>query len=569
MTAGSVNLTVTFLSPIEPSSLINQSVPFSYMSVQARPNDGKSHSVQIYSDISAEWVSGDDSALVNWTTATQGDAVIHKLQLQHQVLFDDLNDRLQQGAAYYATVDSANTTFQTGQDTVVRGQFLNHSTLLNTNDTNYRAVSDDWPVFAFAHDLRTISASSGSDPVVFSVGHARDPVINCTLGLGKSQQTRHPYFLSHYGTVEDAIETFVGDYANALARADIFDAQLHEDASAISTNYSAIAALIMRQTFGAIEFTISQDSEGQYNDSDDTNTTDVIFPTWPAFLYTNPLIGKQLLLPLFKYQATGEYPNKTAAHDLGHYPQAPGYPHGNDESMVECGNMLNITLSYTQRTNDTSLVTSYVLPRANTLIPGDQLSTNDIAGPLANQPNLAIKGIIGVKAMAEMVELAGNASAAADYSATASSYVSQWQELSAASNGEHLTLAVWDVLVSDITYNMYADKLLGTNLIPQSVFDMHGYGVPLDTRHIYVMSAWEMLTAAMVSPAARNMLIDAIYAFSSSGINHYACSDWFATTTGVVEGNCGGAATLCFRARPIAGAHLALANPLFSCSKLD
>ncbi|KZT71472.1 DUF1793-domain-containing protein [Daedalea quercina L-15889] len=588
MTAGPVNLTVTFLSPIEPSNLINQSVPFSYMSVQAVSNDGDGHSVQVYSDISAEWVSGTDSSLVNWTTAAQGDTVIHKVQLQQQTLFDDSGDRIQQGAAYYATGDSANMTFQTGQDVVVRGQFINHGVLLNTQDTDFRAISDDWPVFAFAHDLGTVPASGESDIVVFSVGHARDPVINYTLGLGRSQQ-RHPYFLCQYPTVEDAIQAFAGDYTNALTRANALDAQIHDDASAISSNYSAIVALVLRQTFGAIEFSISTGSDGQYNDSDvtvflkeissdgDTSTTDVIFPAWPTFLYTNPLIGKQLLLPLFEYQATGEYPNKTAAHDLGHYPQAPGYPLGNDESMPieECGNMLIMTLSYTQRTNDTSLVTSYygLLDQwaqylvANTLIPGDQLSTNDIAGPLANQTNLAIKGIIGIQAMSEMAALAGNTSAAANYSGIASSYVSQWLELATASDGQHLTLAYGNDSSYGITYNMYADKLLGTNIIPQSVFDMqstwyennhNAYGVPLDTRHLYVMTAWEMLTAAMVNTAARNLLIDAIYAFSSSGLNHYAYSDWFDTTTGIVEGNCGGAATLCFRARPIAGAHLAL-----------
>ena len=83
------------------------------------------------------------------------------------------------------------------------------------------------------------------------------------------------------------------------------------------------------------------------------------------------------------------------------------------------------------------------------------------------------------------------------------------------------------------------------------------------------MTAWEMLTAAMMTTtAARNVLIDAIYAFSSSGLNHYAYADWFDTTTGIVEGNCGGAATQCDRARPIAGAHLALVCAI-CCSLLN
>lgn len=42
-----------------------------------------------------------------------------------------------------------------------------------------------------------------------------------------------------------------------------------------------------------------------------------MMPAWPVFLYTNPAFGKYLLLPLFAYQATGQYPNKWAVHDMG------------------------------------------------------------------------------------------------------------------------------------------------------------------------------------------------------------------------------------------------------------
>ena len=47
------------------------------------------------------------------------------------------------------------------------------------------------------------------------------------------------------------------------------------------------------------------------------NTVDVIFPAWSIFLYTNPAIGKYLLLPLLEYQASGQYPNGWACHDMG------------------------------------------------------------------------------------------------------------------------------------------------------------------------------------------------------------------------------------------------------------
>jgi hypothetical protein len=32
------------------------------------------------------------------------------------------------------------------------------------------------------------------------------------------------------------------------------------------------------------------------------NTADVMYPSWPAFLYLNPTWCKYLLLPLFEYQ---------------------------------------------------------------------------------------------------------------------------------------------------------------------------------------------------------------------------------------------------------------------------
>lgn len=99
-------------------------------------------------------------------------------------------------------VQSAGVTYQTGQDIVVRAQFINHSTLSNTQDTNFRSISDDWPVFALAHDLGTISGPS--DTVVYSVGHARDPAIEYLIA-NDALQNRSSYFWSQYSTATDAV----------------------------------------------------------------------------------------------------------------------------------------------------------------------------------------------------------------------------------------------------------------------------------------------------------------------------------------------------------------------------
>jgi hypothetical protein len=88
-------------------------------------------------------------------------------------------------------------TYQTGADVTVRAQFINNGKLANTLDTNFRAISDNWPVFGLAHDLGAVTAASA--PVVFSVGHIRDPAIEYIIA-GGATQSRSLYFLSKFPT---------------------------------------------------------------------------------------------------------------------------------------------------------------------------------------------------------------------------------------------------------------------------------------------------------------------------------------------------------------------------------
>ena len=79
---------------LQTSDLVNQSIPFSYYSVSAASNDGNSHSVQIYTDISAEWVTGDNSLVANWTTTT-GSIITHQVSLASQSVYGEVSDHTQ------------------------------------------------------------------------------------------------------------------------------------------------------------------------------------------------------------------------------------------------------------------------------------------------------------------------------------------------------------------------------------------------------------------------------------------------------------------------------------------
>jgi hypothetical protein len=140
----------------------------------------------------------------------------------------------------------------------------------------------------------------------------------------------------------------------------------------------------------------------------------VIYPFHPIAIYTNPVLLKYLLDPIFINQESGNWPNSYAIHDIGaSFPNATGmfynrpivqkciypltlfagHPDGNAEAMPleECGNMVLMTLAYAQRANDTAYLaqhydildawTQYLIAEA--LIPADQISTDDFAGSLA------------------------------------------------------------------------------------------------------------------------------------------------------------------------------------------
>lgn len=69
---------------------------------------------------------------------------------------------IRQGCWYYATEDTENLTHQSGSDDDVRGQFIKHGQLSNIQDTNFRGINDNFPVYGFSVDLGQVSSSSVS-----------------------------------------------------------------------------------------------------------------------------------------------------------------------------------------------------------------------------------------------------------------------------------------------------------------------------------------------------------------------------------------------------------------------
>ncbi|GFP57022.1 glutaminase A [Trichoderma asperellum] len=551
---GSVQMAAEFFSPVYPDDMRRQSIPFSYLKVSVVSLDGGPHSVQIYCDVSGEWASGDNSQIIRW---------------EHQAA-----NGASWGSWYWSTGSIRGVTHKIGADTDVRGQFLSTGTLDNTIDTNYRAVNDRWPVFAFARDLGTIG-KGGSASTLFTIGIAQENAI-LFQGRGSSPE-QVPSLWTSYFDESDLVPFFYMDYSYATQYANNLDNRVAKDSiKAGGQDYLTITSLAVRQAFAALQYTGTPDNVRVFlkeiSSNSDIQTVDVIFPTWPIMLYFDPNLIKHTLSPLLENQESGHYPNKYAIHDLGRFPQALGYPQGNDEAMPleECGNMIIMMLSYAQKTGDVYYLNQhwqlmaqwaeYLIEDAK--IPANQLSTDDFAGHLANQTNLAIKGIIALQAMSEIADRTGHNFLADKYSSIARDYLNFWSRhgINRADVPNHSLLQYDSGATYGLLYNIYPDKALGLNFIPQSVYDMQSdfyktkankYGVVLDTRGTLTKTDWEMFAAAVAKPDTKAMFISLIAKWINETPTWRAFTDLYDTNTGEYPGNQ-------FTARPVVGGVFAL-----------
>ncbi|KAK5661687.1 hypothetical protein OQA88_9787 [Cercophora sp. LCS_1] len=389
---------------------------------------------------------------------------------------------------------------------------------------------------------------------VFTLGLVQDEVILFN-GLEKTPKSIPGLWSSYYPDDLSAMVAFYDDYNHALVHSNKLDSKIRRDSQvAAGDNYATLTTLAVRQVFGGLQFAGTPSQPyiflKEISSNSDIQTVDVIFPAYPIILYLNASLSRYLLDPLFENQESGAYPNAFAEHDLGTFPIARGYPDGSDEPMPleECGNMIIMALAYAQRTGDIDYLRAHYGKLSqwaqflveDSLIPAHQLSTDDFAGPLANQTNLAIKGIIGLRAMSEIANLTRNQD---QWGKTAFSYLAQWQTLGIDRDADppHTTLSYGDKDSHGTLYNIYADKLLNLNFIPQSIYDMQSdfyptiatdYGIPLDTRHNWAKSDWEMFAAAVASNSTRDMIIRKLAYWVGETPSNRAMTDLYDTLTG-------------------------------------
>lgn len=200
---------------------------------------------------------------------------------------------------------------------------------------------------------------------------------------------------------------------------------------------------------------------------------------------------------------------------------------------------------------------------ANLPDPGFQNQTDDFAGSIAHSVNLAIKGVVAVAAMGRIAEAAGHDEDASRYESLARQFIVFWTKHAQGPSGKHLGLTyngagggngMWGTV-----YNAFADRMLKTNLIPESICKeqaewyakaSNGLGLPLQVPHSYAKSDWELFTAAWLADyPIKQQLIDRVYAYANTTPDRVPFSDLYSTITGH---------RVAFEARPVQGGLFAL-----------
>jgi len=419
-------------------------------------------------------------------------------------------------------------------------------------------------VLGFAMNLGSIKQTS--NPVVWAltVMQSSDIFYNSVEGA----QHRYPYFRSQSNVIPDTTSQFsepfeasndevlvqnaLDDFDTILANSIAIDNAVRSDGMAVSPEYADILALSLRQVMASMEITVSVGSDGQWNTSDvmsfmknmgalgssaGINCVDILYSSFPAYLYLNSSLGRYLLEPLFDFQDRPTYTLPYAAQDIGTtYPNATGNPNPHLYGIEETANMIIMTYAHMLASGDGSLATqhynllkswgSYLLN--NSLIPGDQLAPEFTDGNLMNMTNLALKGIIGVGAMAQISNFLGFDADGSDFQTNAEALITKWQQMAVIDDQVILSYNVQNA--TGLLYNLYADKMLQLNLVPQSVYDAQSvyyglqepnslYGIATTSGHSTTRADWMMLSAASLlddSEGIRDAMILQVHRYLSA-----------------------------------------------------
>ena len=407
------------------------------------------------------------------------------------------------------------------------------------------------------------------------------------------------YYLENH-TIFDALNYVFSNKKKITDELEKFEYDLLKRAEVFGKEYVAIINAAYRQTIGAHK--LVRDKNGKIlflskecGSNGCIATVDVTYPSMPLFLLYNTELVKGMLRPIFKFAKMPVWGYDFAPHDVGTYPHCSGQVyglnveknqfHGNyakdggfqthfplyllpshfdaynlDRQMPveECADILIALYACYRKDKDAvffrenfELCKKWVRYLVEFgLKPDNQLCTDDFAGHLKNNINLAIKATVAIGCYAELLKTVSQKGD--DYRKIAEEYAKEIADFSM--HKGHLPIS-WDSDVDtfSLKYNLAFDKILKLNLFDEKVYEneilvykekVGKYGVPLDNRAVYTKSDWLIWTSYFAPEEDRTEYLKTVYNFLIESPDRVPFSDWYDTDTGKIH---------FFRARSVQG----------------
>jgi hypothetical protein len=497
-----VRLKLTFVSPLLPAELEVLARPVSYIVWEVQSNDRQFHEVSICTLVGGEVAVNTIDQPVAWRREKIGGLAAMRIGSEGQPVLESRGDdrRIDWGYCYLATPGRSAAGAAGARGDLARA-FASDGRLPASVDKRMpRAVSDAQPAIAVCESFGRVKAPATRFQML-----AYDEVFSIQY-FGRNLR---PYWRRDGANAADLLKAAAADFARVRKRCAAFDRELAADAVKVGgPDYAYLCALAHRQALAACG--LAADAKGApllFPKENHSNgciaTVDVIYPQIPQLLLLSPTLAKAILVPVLDYSASSYWPYPYAPHDIGTYPMSNGqvYGMGGSDSdrmpVEESGNMLIMLAALAEAEGNADFAARYwptLLKWADYLAehgfdPENQLCTDDFAGHLARNANLAIKAVLGVASMSRLCKLRGDSAGAVKYAKLAREGAAQWQRLAA--DGDHTVLAFGMPGTWSQKYNLVWDSILGLRVFPPALAKseaafyltkLNTYGLPLDSR---------------------------------------------------------------------------------------
>lgn len=470
-------------------------------------------------------------------------------------------------------------------------------------------VLDESEMFGYAANGYTNFVCEGEEMYIGAINKAAKGAIllgyDDRVSIEYFGDFKKGYYLEKH-TIVDALTEIWKNRAACEAKLAAIEKELVDRAAVYGDGYKNVLFASLRQSIAAHK--LIRDNEGnlvwlskECSSNGCIGTVDVSYPSMPLYLLYAPELVKGMMRPILHFARTPVWNYDFAPHDAGRYPICNGqlyaaqdkknkyhakiekggfwgeprvnfpfylfpanydlYDFNRQMPVEECGNMLVMFLAAYEADKDITFFeknkdlcskwVQYLVKYG--LKPGNQLCTDDFAGHLENNINLAIKATVGIASYARLLTESGDKEEGAKFRKIAEEFAA---EISAfAEDKTHLPLT-WDSgeETFGLKYNFAFDKILKLGLFSDALFEKEvdyclskaeRYGVPLDNRKMYTKSDWLMWEARLTDDMEkRKRLIAMLDDFLRTSPNRIAFSDWYETVDGAYHA---------FKARSVQG----------------